>query len=197
MHAISVPYAVSLFQGTKLFNRELTIKPRNNKNSNIQQRPDVPVLSHPSRNPFDLNSNENSRFDRKQPSKRPDQPIYMPNPLEQSSLRSGFNHISTKASMLPQPSKRSNSQQPSNPFDIKSFDALLSMGQMLQPSSRQSATSNRPTYDMRFLDRDSRPSNSKITHRQNNRPHHRDQPYLRRNSPPRRQHGSGSDRRRR
>ncbi|KAG4080072.1 hypothetical protein HA402_014512 [Bradysia odoriphaga] len=196
VHAVSVPYAVSLFQGTQLFNRELTIKPRNSNNPNAQQRPENPMTQQPQplRNPFDSNSrfgnDGSSRFDRSD---------------QQSSLRSGFNPIPTKASMQMQPllSQRSGNQPQTNAMSID-VSKLISMGSnmlqlnVLQTNSRQFDVPTRPTYDMLFADRDSsarHSSNLKMQNRHNSRSHYRDEPYSRR-SPPRHKQRSGDRRRR-
>lgn len=206
VHAISVPYAVSLFQGTQLFNRELTIRPRNNNNSNVQQRIENPMMSHqqqplPMRNPFERFSNDDGgRFDRNR-----EQHSSPGSHFDQSAtLRAGFNSISTKASrqMQPQPSKRSTNQQQSNgSMSIGDLDKLISMGSnMLQSNSgRQMDTGKKPNYDELFTDRDvssRHSSNMKMTNRHNSRSHYRDEPYSRRD-PPRHQQRNSGDRRRR
>lgn len=198
VHAVSVPYAISLFQGTQLFNRELTIKPRNN-NSNVPQRVDIPTSPLPvpiMRNPFDIHSNNSNdvsnRFDRNREQKQGYGTQY-----EQSSLRSGF--IQTKASMQmqPQPPKRSSDQHPTSTVNVNDLEKLISLGSnMLQPSSRSTDLPKRATYDMLFTGDCDRYSNKlKVTSRQNSRSHYRDQPYSRRD-PPRHQHRSSGDRRR-
>lgn len=191
-----------MFQGTQLFNRELTIKPRNNNNnSNTHQRVEIPPLPQqphppPMRNPFDiipklLNDGRN-RFARDHETQ-----------FEQSSLRSGFNPIPTKASMQmqPQPPTRFNNQHQTNTANtLSDLEKLIALGSnMLQPNSRQPEVPKRPTYDMMFTDRNhsDRHSNKlKMTNRHSNRPHHRDEPYSRRD-PPRHQQRSNNDRRRR
>lgn len=203
---MSVPYAVSLFQGTQLFNRELTIKPRINNNSNVQQRVEhsKPQQSHPAtmRNPFDAHSkfsnDASSRLDRSRDEQQTHGTQY-----EQSSLRSGFVPIPTKAStqMQPQPSKRLNSQQPANALNVNDLNKLMSLGAtMLQPNIRQlSDISTRPAYDMLFADKgasDRHSSNLKMTSRHNSRSHYRDEPYSRRDPPRQQQRGSGDRRRR-
>lgn len=214
VHAVSVPYAVSLFQGTQLFNRELTIKPRNSNNSNAQQRTENPMSQQPPplmRNPFDNNArfgNDGSgRFDRN----RDQHPNPGPQFDQQASLRFGFNPIPTKASMQLQPllPQRSGNQQPKNPMSID-LNKLIAMGSNMlplnmQPSNmpesngRQSDGPTRPSYDMLFADRDSsvrHSSNLKMqSSRHNSRPHHRNEPYSRR-SPPRHKQRSGDRRRR-
>lgn len=204
VHAVSVPYAVELFQGTQLFNRDLTIKPRNNNsNSNAHQRVEIsmPQLPQPllpqstMRNPFETNTKfggndyGSGRADRN----REHQQTQHVTQYEQTSLRSGFNPIPTKASMQmqPQPSSRRPSQSPKNDLNLNDLNKLIALGSnMLQSSSHQAPTT-RPTYDMLFTDRDT----SKMTNR-NNRSHYRDEPYGRRD-PPRHQKRSSDDRRRR
>lgn len=190
-----------------MFNRELTIKPRNTNTSNTQQRIEIPMpqlLQQPTvRNPFDINaklSNEGSkRFDRD----RDLQSAYTPQ-YEQSSLRSGFNPIPTKASMQmqPQPPTRFNNQHQTNTVaTLNDLEKLISLGSnMLQPSSRHTDVSKRPAYDMMFTDRDNsnrHSNNLKMTNRHNNRSHHRDEPYSRSRDPLRNHHRSNNDRRRR
>lgn len=214
MHAVSVPYAVCLFQGTQLFNRELTIKPRinnNNSNPNVQQRVENPMpqllhpqlphpqLLHPTtmRNPFDTISkfgNDGSgRLDRIREHEKTHEKQH-----EQSSLRT----IPTKASMQMQPQlpHRFNNQPPANALNLNDLNKLISLGSnMLQSSSRHQADiPTRPAYDMLFADRevsDRHSSNLKMTNR-HSRSHYRDEPYARRD-PPRHEKRRSSDRRRR
>lgn len=212
VHAVSVPYAVNLFQGTQLFNRELTIKPRNNNtNSNVQQKVEnpMPVQPHPSaiRNPFDGNSRNGNGNGVDNERTRVERVVDQPNPLrmqyDQSSLRSGFQPIPTKASMQmqPQPSKRFDNQKQTNPTSMDDLNKLLSLGSnMLQPSSSQRDTSKRQPYDMQFADRaasEKQSSNLKMTNRHKSRSHYRDEPYSRRDPQHHHHHRSNNDRRRR
>lgn len=198
-HAVSVPYAINLFQGTQLFNRELAIKTRS---SNSQQKVDTfvppvqPLQTTTMRNfepPSNTSGNGFNRLERnrEQNSAHGNQ-----------SLRSGFNAVPTKASMhmQPQPSKRS-SQHQTNPLTLNDLDKLMSLSSnMLQPSSRKPEP-QRATFDKVFSDRDRtessrHSSNLKMTSRHGQRSHYRDPPYSRRD-PPRPHHRSGSDRHRR
>lgn len=199
---------MNLFQGTQLFNRELTIKPRNNNNSNAPHRVDNPMSqqSHPftMNNPFETKSkfcdNGSNRFDRNSRHQQNQGNQYE---QQQSSLRSGFNPIPTKASMQmqPQPQKRFHNQQQGNASEIHDLNKLILMGSnMLQSNNRQTDASSKPAYDSVFAkrqDSDRHANNLKMTgNRHNSRSHYRDEPYSCRD-PPRHQHRSNSDRRRR
>ncbi|KAJ6646229.1 RNA-binding protein 7 [Pseudolycoriella hygida] len=215
VHAVSVPYAVSLFQGTQLFNREIKVNPRNAASSNAQPKVDTSQLNHQSKhhptrnpNPFDQHQkfvNGGNGFNR---DKRGSQTHSHGSPYEQSPLRSGFNPVPTKASMQMQPqhtNRFSNqpSKNPSNSSNSYDFNKLIAMGQNMMQSNSNTNNSTTHNFDVMFIDRDDRAGSDRRTHdskvsnrHSGGRSHYRDEPYSRRDRDTSRHHRNGSDRRR-
>lgn len=153
IHAISVPYAVNVFQGTELFNRVLTIRPRNSNNfHSITQQ-----------NPLDANPrlvNGSSRFDRN----RDQNPKIASRFSKQASLGSGFNPIPTTTSMQTQV-RRCINQQQSNGMgrDVNKFVPMMGSkvlqlnmppSNLQESNGRQSNGRTRPAVDMVLADID-------------------------------------------
>lgn len=197
-HVDSVRYAMNIFTGTKLFNRELRLNNRNangnNRNEQKQQQQQQHQLQQRPPHDYQIQTSAHIQMQMQQFLSTCNQPPAMAN---LSALQAGglgnTNLMTTLSGMQP----KNNTSVPKKDELPQLFDtsALIAFGsQMLHGGSSTSLPQSFNT-NLNSLDAGSNNHQSKILHRHENRPHHQNN-YTRRNDSNRdRRNGQDRDRR--
>lgn len=169
-YQVSVPYALSVFSGTKLFNRELRLNNRNvnknNSNSNSgnnmgtnQFRGQAPMEPQPIL-----------------PNAALAHPYQMQNPFGNAALRGSSNNNPSRGSAMNNMMPQLNNALLEFPQDAQiDYQTLLAFSAQMLSAGSGLGSSNMGNYD----NESQRPNQSKMMHRHENRTHNQNNNYSR------------------